>query len=95
MIGRLGGDEFVALSIGVDADAVSRLLDRLQSTLARHNEQPAAAPALSFSIGIAHYDPASSVSASIDELIAEADRAMYVKKQQYRMGQGSPKGLLQ
>lgn len=100
VIGRLGGDEFVALTIGVDADAVSRLLDRLQETLARHNEQPAAAPSLSFSVGVAHYDPASSISASIDELIAEADQAMYIQKQHHRAGQdrlggGGPKQLLQ
>ena len=80
IVARLGGDEFVVLAVGVNAEAVGRLLRRLQESLEDYNAQLPAERRLAFSVGVAHYDPATSTSASVDELIAEADAAMYAEK---------------
>ncbi len=88
VIARLGGDEFVVLAIGVNAEAISKLLCRLRETLDDHNARAPTEPRLSFSVGVAHYDPATATSASVEELIAEADAAMYADKKQRRAARG-------
>lgn len=88
VIARLGGDEFVVLALGVNGEAISKLLCRLQESLKSHNDQIPVERRLSFSVGVAHYDPATSTSASVDELIAEADTAMYTDKKQRRAARG-------
>lgn len=88
VLARLGGDEFVVLAIGVDAEAVSDLCRRLELGLACYNDQEPAALPLSFSVGIARYDPAAPISVSIEELMAEADQAMYEQKQLRRANRG-------
>ena len=83
IIARLGGDEFIVLAIATRSGSVSRLHKRLRQTLARHNALQSP-PTLSFSVGIAHYNPLTSDRTSIEHLMTRADQAMYVEKQSHR-----------
>ena len=83
IIARLGGDEFIVLAIAARNGAVNRLNKRLRQALARHNEQQSP-PTLSFSVGFAHYNPLTSDRTSIENLMTQADQAMYVEKQSHR-----------
>lgn len=81
IVARIGGDEFVALAVGIDPGTISHLLDRLTKNLDACNA--GAAPALSLSLGTA-YRAATATSLSIDDLMAEADQAMYAQKKTRR-----------
>ncbi len=79
IIARIGGDEFVVLAAetgGADADVITT---RLQENLAARNARGDRRYKLSLSVGTARYDPEHSCS--INELLAQADRAMYERKQ--------------
>nr|WP_281396955.1 GGDEF domain-containing response regulator [Mesorhizobium silamurunense] len=80
VIARLGGDEFVSITAGVEKSDIDALRLRLANALAAHNRQAAGEPELLLSLGFAYYDPATGSPRSIDELIAEADAAMYLDK---------------
>ncbi|HEY3378280.1 MAG TPA: diguanylate cyclase [Armatimonadota bacterium] len=78
VLARMGGDEFVVLMVdSVEADG-RRLTQRLQEHLQRHNEAKCRPFQLDLSIGSAYHDPKSP--ATIDELLAKADRLMYSQK---------------
>lgn len=80
VLARWAGDEFVAFSVGIEDGAAEQISGRLLNCLEAHNaEAPDAAP-LSFCHGIATCDPAASATTSIEELIVEADQAMYEQK---------------
>ncbi|MFQ5813869.1 MAG: GAF domain-containing protein, partial [Anaerolineae bacterium] len=79
IIGRIGGDEFVVLAIETDGSPAEVLTARLQENLEARNARGDLRYRLSLSVGIAHYDPGHPCS--IDELLAQADRSMYEKKQ--------------
>lgn len=77
---RMGGDEFVVLMLDVreaDVDIGIDATKRLQAHLDRYNEQAHDHP-LSISVGIALWDPVAP--RSFEELVAEADAAMYRAK---------------
>jgi diguanylate cyclase (GGDEF)-like protein len=78
VIARLGGDEFTVLAINAAAEHVPLLTERLQANLQRRNAQPDRRYQLSLSLGVAAYDPARP--ASIEELLAQADAALYAQK---------------
>jgi two-component system, cell cycle response regulator len=80
---RLGGDEFVALAIGAKPSGAARIRKRLNDAAALCNSKSAAVP-VAFSVGFAHYNPLGASKASIETLMVEADKAMYVEKQQRR-----------
>jgi diguanylate cyclase (GGDEF)-like protein/PAS domain S-box-containing protein len=80
IVARIGGDEFVVLAIETDGAPAEVITARLQENLEAHNAREDRRYKLSLSIGIAHYDPEHPCS--INELLAQADRAMYEKKQQ-------------
>ena len=62
-----------------NADADSGLLNaRLQNKLEMHNAKTKRGYRLSLSVGIVYFDPESPIS--IDELLVQADRAMYEQK---------------
>ncbi|MDX8478021.1 diguanylate cyclase response regulator [Mesorhizobium sp. VK24D] len=84
VIARIGGDEFIAMTDGVDAAAVELLRHRLTSAVEDHNRESTGEPALGLSLGFAHHNPTTGTSKSIDDLIAEADEAMYVDKDSRR-----------
>jgi diguanylate cyclase (GGDEF)-like protein/PAS domain S-box-containing protein len=82
IVARLGGDEFVVLAIDVGEVKVESLTRRLRERLQARNARPGAAYPLSFSLGIARYDP--DKPCSIQELIAAADERMYQEKMSKR-----------
>ena len=84
IIARLGGDEFVVLAIDVADGGASTLARRLRDRVAARNARPGAAYPVSFSLGVARFDPEHPVS--LEELLAQADARMYQDK-------GSKKGL--
>jgi len=79
IITRLGGDEFVILALESAENPSSVILQRLEDNLSQHNAQPNREYTLSFSYGTAHHrwDNPSS----LDILLAEADKNMYIQKQ--------------
>jgi diguanylate cyclase (GGDEF)-like protein/PAS domain S-box-containing protein len=78
IIARLGGDEFVVLAIDVGEAKVASLTRRLRERLQARNARPGAAFPVSFSLGIALYDP--DKPGSIQDLLAMADKKMYSEK---------------
>ena len=78
ILARIGGDEFVVLAIETDRVGPEILVTRLQENLEAHNAGEGRRYKLSLSVGLARYD--SERSCSIDELLAQADRAMYEQK---------------
>lgn len=79
IIGRWGGDEFVVLALDVPAGSVSALQRRLEENLTRRNNAEGTRCILSFSTGIARYDPENPMS--LHELVKVADGLMYEGKQ--------------
>jgi diguanylate cyclase (GGDEF)-like protein len=78
VIGRLGGDEFtvfaaVELEGGVET-VIARLNDKFQS----YNAQNASPYRLSISVGLAFMHP--DETQTVEELMAQADEAMYQNK---------------
>jgi diguanylate cyclase (GGDEF)-like protein len=77
LVGRLGGDEFVALMSDFDA-SVERIIFRLRQAITASGFD-ALGKRPSVSIGVAQLDGESETL--LDDLIAEADAAMYADKQ--------------
>jgi diguanylate cyclase (GGDEF)-like protein len=78
VVGRLGGDEFAALALSPNRRCDQRIRQRLGHALKDANSKPAYPP-VSLSVGIAWRCP--TLPLSLDELIGQADRAMYAIKQ--------------
>ena len=79
-VARFGGDEFVVLVEDMDEAAVRQVAERV---LAAVREPLAAVPAslpISTSIGIAVHDPVRSATPAPDEIVREADWAMFRAK---------------
>jgi diguanylate cyclase (GGDEF)-like protein/PAS domain S-box-containing protein len=82
IVARIGGDEFVVLAaLGYDESAESLSL-RLQENFDTSNASKVRPYNLALSVGIAHFDDQQNYS--IEELMAEADRAMYEDKRRKR-----------
>lgn len=79
IIARIGGDEFVVVPIGSTKEGADIATSRLFQNLAQHNEKKQRNYTLSFSIGLAYYDPTTPYS--IDDLLSKADALMYEEKQ--------------
>jgi diguanylate cyclase (GGDEF)-like protein len=82
ILARIGGDEFaiVAYETGrVTSDVIRR---RIEGQLARFNERENLVHDVSISIGIADYDPGSTLT--LDELLSKADSLMYEVKKNKR-----------
>jgi diguanylate cyclase (GGDEF)-like protein len=77
IVGRLGGDEFVVLApdAGEHADL---LRERLRAAVDQFNAASERSYRVSVSIGLSRGDPAES--ASLEELVEQADRRMYEDK---------------
>ena len=78
VIARVGGDEFAILAIEADTESVETIKARLQSALDFANRGKSRPYDISVSVGIVPYDP--DRDASVEELMAHADREMYVHK---------------
>ena len=77
LLARLGGDEFAALAIDAENENEETILRRLEESLQNSNHDEANVK-LSLSVGVARFDPKKP--ATLGELMAEADRAMYEQK---------------
>jgi diguanylate cyclase (GGDEF)-like protein/PAS domain S-box-containing protein len=78
IVARLGGDEFVLLASNVEGESLEILRRRLERALAQANEQPNRDYVLSFSLGLASFDPLAPVP--LESLLVEADARMYEAK---------------
>jgi diguanylate cyclase (GGDEF)-like protein/PAS domain S-box-containing protein len=78
IIARLGGDEFVVLAADTSRGSDHLIIDRLRAALRERNEHEGYPYRLSFSVGMAHFDPESPPS--IEDLLATADRMLYEQK---------------
>ena len=79
ILGRIGGDEFVVLAPDASLDSADCVINRINAALEEHNRLDSTAYLLSFSLGVACFDP--EAPKSINEMIAQADKMMYEKKQ--------------
>ena len=82
ILARLGGDEFVILAIEATAGIKDILVTRLQHNILSHLAENPRPYKLSFSMGLAFYDPKRPCS--LEELIKRADNAMYEQKRNKR-----------
>lgn len=80
IVARWGGDEFIVLALDVPKGRVPVLLQRLDQVLQKFNEKKDVAYNISFSIGIARYDPATP--SGLTEMEKIADEMMYKEKQE-------------
>jgi two-component system, cell cycle response regulator len=80
LIARLGGDEFIVLGLGIQSEATGRIHKRLLHNLAVHNKSQSVMT-FAFSVGFASYKPSRRDQKSIEQLMTQADQAMYVDKQ--------------
>ncbi len=78
LIARMGGDEFCVLFAAASHDAAEVALTRLKAAEAVANGQQGRQFTLSFSAGVAMFDPDDPCT--LDQLIALADERMYAKK---------------
>jgi diguanylate cyclase (GGDEF)-like protein/PAS domain S-box-containing protein len=75
---RISGDEFVALTTDPDGKGEVSISRRIRENLDKHNSKGTRPYHLSFSFGIASFDP--GVPSSIDRLLVKADELMYDEK---------------
>ena len=78
VIGRLGGDEFVVMIIDAAESDLASMQTRLQSIVDAYNLQAGSGQALSFSLGVIRI--ASDSTSTTEELLSQADEAMYKHK---------------
>jgi diguanylate cyclase (GGDEF)-like protein/PAS domain S-box-containing protein len=82
ILARIGGDEFVALVADTGDNVSEIIINRLRSELRERNEQDGYLYRLSFSVGVARFDPLAPPS--IEELLATADSMLYEQKKYRR-----------
>jgi len=78
-VARMGGDEFVVVAPGLPSDVASKRADQLRDLAKQAGIEVCAEDILSLSVGQAVF-PDDGKDA--EELLAEADRRMYLEKQQ-------------
>jgi len=84
IVTRYGGDEFLVLCPNTGPEAAPTLIEGLEQQVEDANAGAAVPWRLSLSVGTAAFDPARP--ATLDELIREADAAMYAAKQKKQTG---------
>ena len=78
-VARMGGDEFVVIASGLSPEAARKKADQLRELARQVGQEICQEDILSLSVGRAVY-PDDGLDA--EELLAEADRRMYLEKQQ-------------
>ena len=82
ILARLGGDEFVAVLLDLaDVDASAPMLNRLLDAAARPFQFGQARLQVSASLGVTFYPQAQGQDLEPDQLLRQADQAMYQAKQ--------------
>lgn len=92
ILARLGGDEFAVLALEATCQNQEAILRRLEKSLRKSNADESRYQ-LSLSVGVARFDPRHS--ASIGELIEQADQAMYQEKKKKAHARGFERAILQ
>lgn len=77
-VARLGGDEFVLLVPNAAQEALLPIQARIERNIEEYNSARTSDPPLSLSLGSAWFNPADP--SSLEELMAQADRALYREK---------------
>ncbi len=80
LVARVGGDEFIVMSRDLEEAKVGELINRLEAVLIERNHRNDAALKLTVSHGSVRFK--AEVLETVDELMADADRAMRLRKQQ-------------
>jgi diguanylate cyclase (GGDEF)-like protein len=78
LVARLGGDEFCAVLVDSSDESENAVLERLENAIETRNGRGDLPYRLALSVGSARFDPRAP--RTIDELLDEADRAMYLQK---------------
>lgn len=78
VIGRLGGDEFVAMLTDLDQVKSDEILARFAAAVEEVNKTSNKPYIIEYSVGLKHFD--YDAKKSVEEMIQEADAAMYVDK---------------
>ncbi|MCE5257317.1 MAG: diguanylate cyclase [Spirochaetaceae bacterium] len=79
IIARMGGDEFAIMGIVNDSCIPSKLIDRLEQSIATFNASRQYNYRLSLSLGVEKFDPCSSEP--LEFILKKADMFMYANKQ--------------
>jgi diguanylate cyclase (GGDEF)-like protein len=90
VVARLGGDEFGVLCTDLDEVNIPIVLERLQTKIDEWNKRPNQKGKLGFSSGMIVFEP--NRHATIDDLMHEADQAMYRDKRDRRQRDSSAPG---
>lgn len=77
VVARIGGDEFIVLAINASDASIDTITARLQENVERCNHN-GTQYRVSISYGVARFNPQEQ--ATLDEMIAQADRALYANK---------------
>ena len=78
VIGRLGGDEFVAMLTDSSDEQIAIILDRFRTEMDAMNKVINKPYLIEYSAGVARFS--YDTDQSFEEMIAQADAAMYEKK---------------
>lgn len=78
LFARLGGDEFVALLTNVNIEAINDLIERFDTALKTRCTELFLPYTIEFSYGLVAYEPLKH--SSVEDMLHEADNAMYVNK---------------
>ena len=78
IIARLGGDEFGVLALEASVESSEVLIERLRERVEEFNRSGRGPYQLSVSIGMARHE--GDMRIRLDELVEEADNAMYLEK---------------
>lgn len=78
-VGRYGGDEFIALVPHTSQAELKAIAQKVRTATAQYNEMNAILP-ISYAVGYALIDEVSEPT--LEALLAEADRRMYINKQE-------------
>ena len=89
ILARLGGDEFIVLAAIAQDESAELLTRRLQEQFAISNTLNGRSYDLSVSVGVAHFGDDDRYS--IEELMAQADHAMYEDKRRKPSRQNYPR----
>lgn len=79
VVARLGGDEFVTMLVDCDDNEINTILKRFKTNIENANATLSKPYNIEYSTGVAHFS--YDTDKSIDEMLQEADSAMYEDKQ--------------
>lgn len=77
ILARYGGDEFAILAIDAEGGAIG-MADRLKENIRSYNQRVLSPYPLSISVGLARFEPQSSLS--LEDLLDAADHELYQRK---------------